>query len=619
MPLGIPLRYDLNLARSSALFELPLSQLNATRVSVSPISGITSNLIMTISHPTTNRRWISNVNDTFPDASIIPLSLELTVPYSVSISFTDLDHNSPVSIIITAFIEGDDNSPVYILEGLSQYSFLPQYNEQYFKWSVPAKSVGVEMSLSSITGDADVFMNTCDQGFYHRYISADHYNTQPAQWSSQLSSGRDIIFVSNDVTSSGMVSFCITVWSHRSSIFTMRGVTASTIYTLTESMPIYDSVAPGTYRYYRFIDTAPSEEIRFDLYVTSGEADLYVGCQLQPTGTDEGFPSASYGHYNYSSTNYLEDAIAVQPTESISCSYHIQSDVAVFYLAVYGSSGFYSYNDDYAGPDNAPGGEYVISAMHYGGKQLLSFGIPLRGQLFKREVNAYQVRMGKESESLTITLTPYDGDVDLYVHIGLTNDWWDYDYISFNTAGAIDQVIIPETAICVDCWISIFVVGYTSSRYTIVASVEDTTISLWQSVPLKGFVAEGKCQFYSLTSTVNGTVEAILTPLSGNAAVYLSKSYHSPCAGTPNTISSIYQSSGIVPYAYIDKIGRGDNVFIGVGGMNDNASYTIRATSLRDSDSYPSMYSLLEGVPQVRDIVAIVAIMIMSSALVIEQ
>lgn len=171
----------------------------------------------------------------------------------------------------------------------------------------------------------DLYANPSSRGFYR---SREASNS--ATWSSALpGTNQDVIRIrSNDgsrdpnyILNGG--AYYITVVSSgnsregvspsppsSSSSYMVHCTTSDAATVLVEGFSITDSVAVGSYKYYRFHDTDPLSTVLFDLLPTAtgdsvsagmGDVDLYVGCQLHATGNDNGMPSKMIGHYNFSS------------------------------------------------------------------------------------------------------------------------------------------------------------------------------------------------------------------------------------------------------------------------------------------------------------------------------
>ena len=204
--------------------------------------------------------------------------------------------------------------------------------------------------------------------------------------------------------------------------------------------------------------------------------------------------------------------------------------------------------------------------------------------------------MGVEPERLSVTLTPYNADCDLYVKMnGEEATRYSYDYRSILSGLVSDEVIIPERKICTKCDISIYVGGREKCSFSLVASLEDTTIQLSEAMPMQESVAQNAIQYYTLLSSQNGTGTVVLTVLSGAPELYISTHVDKPTATSEQTIISTAAAVGGLPVAYVD-VAEGETLFIGVGGGGTNATYTVRAHVRKPE--YEPLLHLLAAVPQ---------------------
>jgi hypothetical protein len=225
----------------------------------------------------------------------------------------------------------------------------------------------------------------------------------------------------------------------------------------------------------------------------------------------------------------------------------------------------------------------------------------------------FELRVGFEAQQLTISVTPEYGDCDLYVKF--TNAPFRgyastdspgiaqisrYDYSSNEMGRTIDKVLISENDICQDCWISILVYGYQSSKFSILATFTDDTILLTNGLPVKGSVASYKIQYYQFTTVSNCSVTAVVTLLSGRGSALVPYIYISSFTQRPNATTSFTSTDTNtdphLPQITLPNLVSGTNVFVGVGGNNINGSYTIR---INEDTSVPTLLTLLDAVPQV--------------------
>lgn len=511
------------------------------------------------------REWTSE--DVGSDSVLItPSATEIGNTFTVRVP------SANVSFFTIIVSESTTTSPTVLLGGFPLEAEIAANMELFYTLQVPPGLADVVLLLSPVYGDADIFVNTQIKGFYH-YDATEA--TPSSTWSSQLSYGTDSIVIGNTDPSflSHGGQYFITVHADRASKFVLRGYSAETVITLTEGSPIIDTVSAKSYHYYRFVNGDPSRDLIFDVSPLTGDPDLLVGCHIDSTGDDSGYPSRLYHHFNYSSLRGGEDTLLVRSSDSSACPSNI------YYLAVYAFSN----------------SRFSLTATHQGGTVTLQDGVPVQSSSFAYLGKFFQFVMGPEAMELTISLTPGSGDLDLFVSTSGPVSRYKYDYSSTASGTSQDQVVISETAGCVDCVVSILVYGITTSRFSLVASLEDTTIQLANAKPLKEAVAWAYIQYYTLQASENGTANVVLTVLSGAPELYLSTVVEKPSRITPNTVVNNMASIGNLPVAFID-VREGDTLYIGVGGAGTNATYTVRA-HVRVAGREP-LLSMLEAIPQ---------------------
>jgi hypothetical protein len=358
-------------------------------------------------------------------------------------------------------------------------------------------------------------------------------------------------------------------------------------FSLSNGIPTKGSVTYQSYSYYQFIDSSnPSKEVLFDLLPTTGDADLFVSCSMNLTGNDYGFPSRLSGHYDFQSQRYSEDTLSVSSSDAKSCS----SNGGIFYIAVYGYS-------------DVVKTEYTLTVMYSDGVKTLLEGIPSEENVLKGLHVYFNFHLGKEAEEVTFTVTPYYGDADIFVkmdssHTGVQVTTSDYDFKSNNLGSLADTITISETSVCTECDISILVYGFETSRFSIVVTMAETTITLTNGLPQSGSVDVSKYQFYSFVAPKSGIVYAGATVFTGFPTVYLSKSSEKPTKDTPNTRSDDSLTTGNQPVVSMINIIAGQYIYISVyGSFNQSSSYTIRA-HIAPSPYKPYLLIMLNGISQ---------------------
>lgn len=327
-------------------------------------------------------------------------------------------------------------------------------------------------------------MNPPSRGFYHREGS----DPLPV-WSSQRASGVDTVNIlpkDRDYVKAGGAYF-ITVFGYDAAQFMVRGSAQDSTTLLVEGYSVQDSVAKDAYKYYRFQDSDPAHSIYFDLLPSVGDADLMVGCFLDPTGTDSGYPSRLIGHNNFTSEMYMEDTLVVSPLSPMSCSYGTRGAGigGTFYVAVRG------YSD----------ATFTVSAQHDSGEKTLVTGLPVSGMVYRATAQRFKIRVGYEAAQLRIRLSPMYGDADLYASMNEPPELGNYDYHSNNFYTEVDSITIPEQDICANCWIHVLVYGFQTTEYSLVATFTDDTVVLNNGVPQRGSVASNKFEYYNFQAS----------------------------------------------------------------------------------------------------------------------
>lgn len=459
-----------------------------------------------------------------------------------------------------------------------------QDDELYFVLNVPKSSLAdITFMVTPIFGDPDIYVNPAAKGFF--VTPADVKDKVPAVWDSAHSFGTDSVLVDHNdpeyvrVAEGNLLylQYYITVRAMENTRFAVRAYAATSVMTLTAGTPIVDQISDMSYHYYRFVESRDStQDVIFDVSPLEGDPDLLVGCQISTLFNSSGFPSKRYGHHNYSSASMGEDSILVPGGND---NPH-KCQGGVYYLAVYG---FHTTR-------------FSLTALHQGGVVRLQDGVTIRATSYPNIGRLFSFKMGVEPEQLSVTLTPYNADCDLYVKMnGEEASRYHYDYRSILSGLVSDEVIISETKICTKCDISIYVGGREKCSFSLVASLEDTTIQLSEAMPMQESVAQNAIQYYTLLSAQNGTGTVVLTVLSGAPELYISTRVENPTATSEHTTVSKAAKVGGLPVAHLD-VTEGGTLFIGVGGAGTNATYTVRAHVRKPE--YEPLLHLLADVPQ---------------------
>ena len=157
------------------------------------------------------------------------------------------------------------------------------------------------LSLYTYTGDADLYVNPAAALTADCFYNPSTSPHLPLWYSHTVSSVESVIIAVNEAHNVLDGLYCITVFSHGYSRYSLIGSGSGTIRTITSGVLIQDFISQNTYHYYRFYDddylsqrrltassvssdTNPYHNLEIDITSTNGDADLYVSCDCIPSG-----------------------------------------------------------------------------------------------------------------------------------------------------------------------------------------------------------------------------------------------------------------------------------------------------------------------------------------------
>jgi hypothetical protein len=578
--LGVPTRDEVagNGVRS---FSFTLASRGTYTVSLTSFTRADPNLVLIA--PDGVRRWKSDERggDTI---SFIPETGDINsdIPYKILVTA-----NTTASFSVVLNKDGVSTMATTLLGGFPQYAFINASKEKYYTLLVPPGLADVVISVETVYGDADLFVNPFEKGFHMHSIWDGAIDEQPT-WKSEHAFGSETVFISSEDASMQTQGgkYLITVFGFEASGFIVRGYSGDSAIVAVEGEPVRDFISARMYHYFKFYDNHPEDDVIINVDPVSGDPDIFVGCDLLITGNDTGYPSRLAGHSTFTSQRLGADTITVPKNAANRCT------KGVYYVGIYAFSR----------------AEYSLTAMHAGGPVVLSDGIQVITSLLGTTGQLYTFRVGPQREELTVKLTSLVGDADLFVSINQIASLTQHDYQSLNsgTDEGIDIIVIPEEQMCINCWISIYVYGFSSCAYSLVAHLEDTTLQLTDGAPMMESVADNSVQYYVFTPMSDGNVSVVLSVFSGLPVIYLSTREENPSAVTPNTVVNMNAKYGSIPIASVSVTsvegGVPGPVYIGVAGNGTNATYTVRAALYSDDHATgairPPIFKLIQGIAQ---------------------
>ena len=327
--------------------------------------------------------------------------------------------------------------------------------------------------------------------------------------------------------------YTIRVKAVTTSNYTLTASSAVAVTELQSGIPQTEDVPGDEYKYFQIRVPNDRVDLVIDVTPLTGDPDIYVGCFVRPTNKIDGFPSVR--NYNFSSTAWGEDTIRIEASNPEACHYG-KPDGATFFIAVYGFS-----DSSYS----------VMAFVDDGMPSSLVDGFPQLGMVIHRQFMYYTYFVPDSAPNVTISVTPYYGDPDLYVSMGSSGSFDadkptldKYAYRAQNVDGRESVTLFPggnhchdpnDNCYCSNCYVYIGVYGYDSSSYSITAAAAESTKVLQDGTPVRGSVGPHAYSYYRFTVRQhNRKLKISVTPVSGDPDLVVSTDTPRPTIHTPN-------------------------------------------------------------------------------------
>lgn len=531
----------------------------------------------------------SKNGDVYSDSNSSVARIVLPKMYDQTIDVAIIQRDEPSKKIYLVVNSQSSESHITLMNGYAYRDVALYHGQRFFVIEVPCSATILDITVLTLSGDADVFVNGPHRGFYNNLRPHDGGIDDYPDWISVSTTALDTISINTSAIEkcrdSDFCTFFVTVYAYHESSFEIVSIIDNTVLVLNDHSAQRMFVEEGKYRYFVFDTTQARRKFDLELVSIAGDADIFVSCTLSPTGNDQGFPSRFFGHYNFSSSYYLDDAVSLSPGTVHSCSSDSKTDVSLYYIAIFGST------------DSL----ISLAARYEDSIQYLSAGMPQEGEVFARLGTKFLFWIGNRNEEVRIVLTSFDGDADLFVRQGKEASLFLNDYRSNRAGNDIDEVVIPEAEVCANCWISVLVYGFKTSHFSIVYYLSDTVVMLVVNTPQKGSVPSNTPQYYSFTASETGNYSIALTVFSGYPSLYSSRSHIRPNYSSSDTSISTSFSTSVFPNINMENTKKGETIFIAVDGQGVNSTYTLR---ISPQSFAGNLLRLLEGVPQ-RDLITL--------------
>lgn len=464
--------------------------------------------------------YVSN-SATYPEPNV-PSTYQFTAPYylsrkTITISETDQracvpqrsDNSTSTStplmcrytigvfgITNTSFVlltsTSASNYAVTLQNGVPQSGTLTANKWAYFTIRVENPGYDLTVVVTALSGDPDIFMTNV--------TSNARVNASNAIWKATRY-GTDTI----DIVRAAPGMYYIGVEaSLTNTSFTVLALIQSDSpsdpnnrINLIDGQPQQGSLRVQRYAYYTFAAAWGLTAIEVSVTKLFGDPDLYM------TAPGDTVPPSNR-HFAWSSTGGGSDMLRINSPQP-----------GVYTIAVYAyASSLYTISASSIG-NNAPLTE-------------LQDSVPLRASLPRGVYKDYFIRMNSW-KPLSIVVTPFSGDPDLYVALHPNPRPGNATWISTNWLD--DSITIPTTDLnscasihSTNCIVFVSVYSFLASSYSVIASFSSVTY-VQDGVPQGGSVFKGTFKYFALTPGADSTMTSLtisLTPQNGNPSLYVS-------------------------------------------------------------------------------------------------
>lgn len=307
---------------------------------------------------------------------------------------------------------------------------------------------------------------------------------------------------------------------------------------LREGYPMYDQVDLVTPAFFKFAQQTPAAAVHLQMTQLSGDSDLCIvrnrtrllqhpsvlgrwwDLPLDEQGT--AWVDRIADVCEWSSTLFGSDVLTIPHTDP-------KGGVGDYFVAVLGST---------AGTSSF----HLVATTADDTEVMLVGGRPQHGSLNGGEWNYYRLDVGPDTANVTFTLTPSEGDPDIYLNTGGRPVGRRHDqHIAFTGGSGIDSLVLRrnESGFFPPVQIDIGVFAWSASSYSIIARVaqgactaqmedcgghqHEHAMQLQEAMPfLFNMDATGYAYFDFDMGTSSDDVQLVMTTIVGEPVLYAS-------------------------------------------------------------------------------------------------
>ena len=318
-----------------------------------------------------------------------------------------------------------------------------------------------------------------------------------------------------------LIPYRVLVQAIENADFTIKASTYGAVHLLKASMPTQGSVGAKLFDYYKVYVDTPKETLLIDVSPFTGDPDIYVKYDEKPTLTDYHFRSLQFGNETLAITKHDRQVF--------------NQGTGWYVIGIYGFTH----------------SQYTITATNNDDSSIpLVPGVPQSGYSDFNELDLYYIDMPDiMDQNITISLSVLQGNPDLYAKLcprtkencilsldDILNPSKNNDIYSSLSETGEDIIYIshkPNSSLPIHYRYVVGVLGKSEERssFIITASLyDDTEHVLMDGVPWRMTVPkEGYRYFrYTIDNPVVTNITFILTPISGDPDLYVSRTVTMP-------------------------------------------------------------------------------------------
>lgn len=470
--------------------------------------------------------------------------------------------NSSFVITASTMNSGNTSTIIMLVNGQPQNGYLGARTWRYYEFIVDSSMDHIDVSFSvfRIIGDPDLYVT--DNGLLptltnFTYRSADF--------------GQDLVTINNPRPA----TYIIGVYGFQTTQYSLTATTSAATTQLRDGIPFREDLPAKSYEYF-YLDV---DRVDMDLTVSvtsfNGDPDLCIS---------DVHDHPQHPNCTFSARAYRDDSYTI-PVGTL--------HMGRYWISVYAFTNC----------------TFTITAS-FSSEVYLQDGVPQADNARWEQSKYYQLQVG-QIDDLTISLTPFSGNVHLFV----TSSNYSGDarpvkgnvstYFAASTRYYSSQVITLRSGapyVCSNCTYTIMAWGGSipNATYSLTASSTRTLVNLQDGVPLNDHVNARQYEYFSFqVNNPNSAVIFSVTAISGDPDVYVSTKLKRP--DTQNFTWSATNFGGDVVHidSQTDRNFIVGTYYIAVYAFT-NTSFTITASvvDLSTANNATGDVLLINGSPQ---------------------